>query len=196
MLEHAIFELLNFAGSLGVADAKVFGIGDLRVEDRFRDHCREPRCPNYDTSLNCPPHSFTPEWFRRYIQAFTRCMAFKFDLPVGAMQGPERREVSLLMHETTAAIEERAKSLGFSRACGYSGGGCKRTFCYEHDFCAALQEGGTCRHPDKARPSLSGMGVNWHELSKSLGWSMRMDSAVPVNSGAGAIMIAGLVFLD
>jgi len=139
------------------------------IEDRFRRSCEEPRCPSFDTSANCPPHSMLPAGFREIVSEYTRVLAFKFDVPTLALEGEDRREASRLLHETTAAIEHRARRLGFPNARGYSSGGCKQTFCNDHPLCAAIQPGGHCRNPDKARPSLSGMGVNWHNLTGDLG---------------------------
>jgi len=196
MRDERISELLGFAGSLGMGDAKVLGVDRITVEDRFRRYCAEPRCPDYNTSINCPPHSMTPNQFQEHIKGFTLVLAFKFDILIESVQETGLWEVLLLLHETTAAIEHQAQSLGFERACGYSSGACKRTLCYEHEDCAALQEGGQCRHPDKARPSLSGMGVDWYELSKTLGWVMQKPEDGQLNTEAETIMIAGLVFLE
>ncbi|MEW6111526.1 MAG: DUF2284 domain-containing protein [Thermodesulfobacteriota bacterium] len=192
MHNEQISDLLVFALSLGVSDAKLLGVDRITVEDHFRNMCEDPRCSNYNTSINCPPHSMTPAQFRAHIKGFNRVLAFKFDMPMEAVQEASLREAALLLHETTAAIEHHAKSLGFERSRGYSSGGCKKTFCYEHADCAALQEGGQCRHPDKARPSLSGMGVNWQTLSKSLGWMMQKSE----DAGHDTVMMAGLVFLE
>ena len=147
MRDERISELLAFARSLGIGDAKVLGVDRITVEDRFRSYCAEPRCPNYNTSINCPPHSMTPDQFREHIKGFTLVLAFKFDMPMEAVQGTELREASLLLHETTAAIEHQAQSLGFERARGYSSGACKITLCYEHADCAALQDGGRVPSP-------------------------------------------------
>lgn len=196
MRDERISELLAFARTLGISDAQVFRADRITVEDRFRTYCEEPRCPNYNTSMNCPPHSMTPDRFREHIKSFTVVLAFKFDMPMEAVQDEALREASLLLHETTAAIELQAQALGFERACGYSSGACKRTLCYEHTDCAALQEGGRCRHPDIARPSLSGMGVNWYELSRTLGWAMRKTEDGNLNTRAETVMMAGLVFLE
>ncbi len=196
MRDKRIQGLLAFARSLGVSDAKLLGVDRIAVEDEFRRQCEEPRCPNYNTSINCPPHSMTPRQFRDHIKGFIHVLAFKFDMPMEAVQSAKLREASLLLHETTATIENEAKSLGFERASGYSSGGCKQTFCYEHADCAALQKGGQCRHSDKARPSLSGMGVNWHKLSKSLGWMMQKNEDGEPNPRAKTVLMAGLVFLE
>jgi predicted metal-binding protein/DNA-directed RNA polymerase subunit RPC12/RpoP len=196
MRDKRMSELLAFADSLGVASAKLVGVDRIKVEDHFLRQCEEPRCPNYGTSLNCPPHTMTPAQFREHLKQYIHVLIFKFDMPLNAIQGAERREAALLLHETTAAIEHQAKSLGFKKACGYSSGGCKRTFCYEHAYCAGLETGGQCRNPDKARPSLSGMGVNWHELSKTLGWAMQKNEDGESNPEAKFIMMAGLVLLE
>lgn len=196
MIDKRISELLDFAMSLGISDAKVFEVGLIPVENRFRTYCAEPLCPNYNTSVNCPPHSMTPDQFREHVKGFSHALAFKFDMPLEAVRETEMREASLLLHETTATLEHHARSIGFERASGYSSGACKRTLCYEHADCAALQEGGECRHPDKARPSLSGAGVNWYELSKALGWEMREDEDGARNTRSETIMMAGLVFLE
>jgi predicted metal-binding protein len=196
MCDTRISELLTYARSLGISDAKVLYSDRITVDDRFRSQCGEPRCPNYDTSLNCPPHSMPPDQFREHLKGFTLVLAFKFDMPGEAVLGTERREASLLLHETTVAIEQQAQALGFTRARGYSSGACKKTLCNEHAGCAALENGGRCRHPDKARPSLSGMGVNWHELSKTLGWVMQKTEDGDLNPRTETIMMAGLVFLE
>ena len=90
MRDERISELLAFARSLGIGDAKLLGVDRITVEDRFRSQCAEPRCPNYDTSINCPPHSMTPGQFREHIKGFTLVLAFKFDMPMEAVQGTER----------------------------------------------------------------------------------------------------------
>ena len=81
----------------------------------------------------------TPDQFREHIKGFAHALAFKFDMPMEALQGAKQRDAHMLLHETTAAIEHQAKSLGFDRACGYSSGGCKNTFCHDYADCAALQ---------------------------------------------------------
>jgi predicted metal-binding protein len=196
MRDKRISALLDFASSLGVSDAKVMRVDRLRVEDRFRGLCREPRCPMYGTSVNCPPHSPAPAEFREYIREYGAVLAFKFDMPLEGVGETGIREAGLLVHETTAAIEHEAVASGFERARGHSSGGCKETLCREHSHCAVIEEGGPCRHPDIARPSLSGMGVNWLVLSKSLGWEMGRGEDGEPDSRTGAVLMGGLVFLE
>ena len=120
MRDERISELLTFARSLEIGDAKVLGVDRITVEYRFRSQCAEPPRPNHDTSINCPPHSMTPSQLREHIKGVTHVLAFKFDMPMEAVQGMELRETSLRLHETTAAIEHKAQSLGFEGARGDS----------------------------------------------------------------------------
>jgi predicted metal-binding protein len=189
-------ELLDAARAHGVSDVKLIQVRQIEVDDGFRTRCEEPRCPGYGTSINCPPHSMPPSEFRTFIAGFHTVLAFKFDFPAEAVMGEARREAGLLLHETTAAIEAAARGLGFARARGFSSGGCKQTLCSGQPDCAALSEAGRCRNPDKARPSLSGMGVNWHALSGVLGWQMRRDEKGRDNPGSDTVMMSGLVFLE
>jgi predicted metal-binding protein len=127
MRDERISELLSFAGSLGIGDAKVLGVDRITVEDRFRSLCAEPKCPNYNTSVNCPPHSMTPGRFREYIKGFRVVLAFKFDMPMAAVQ--ERSCGGFALHETTAPSSTRLNR-GFERAALLIE--LQKTLCYEH----------------------------------------------------------------
>ena len=188
--------LMEVARSLGVSDVKLFGVERIAIEDTFRKHCEEPRCPNYGSSVHCPPHAMMPQDFRELLKGYAHVLGFKFDFPLQAVQGAQRVESSRLLHETTAGVEHHAKLLGFGRARGFSSGGCKNTFCDAFETCAALEEGGTCRFPDRARTSLSCVGVNFHELSKSLGWRMWKNESGETDDAAGTVMMVGLVLCE
>ena len=54
---------------------------------------------------------------------------------------------------------------------GFAAGSCRISFCKGYDHCQVLHGNGTCRHPDSARPSMSGFGVHVGKLMKSAGWS-------------------------
>ncbi len=191
-----IAELSDHALSLGVSDAKLLSVDRITVEDRFRRQCEEPRCPNFNTSLNCPPHTPSPARFREHLSEYSYALAIKFDVPAGAFHSEGSREVGRLLHETVADLEHYARTLGFEHARGHSSGGCKKTLCHEHAECAALQEGGECRNPATARPSLSGMGVNWHNLSQELGWAMMRTEDGESGPSSDTVMMAGLVLLE
>ncbi len=87
------------------------------------------------------------------------------------MMDKERHDVFRILQELAAVTEQKAKSLGFSDSEGFAAGSCRISFCEKYDHCQVLYGNGTCRHPDSARPSMSGFGVNVGKLMKSAGWS-------------------------
>ncbi len=188
--------LMNYARSLGVSDVRLLSVDRIPIEDALRLHCESPRCPNYGTSANCPPHGMTPTAFREFLADYSRVLVFKFDFPLTALQDSERWKTVFRLHDGTASIEHEARNLGYARAQGFSSGGCKHTFCREFDGCIVLEKNEPCRFPDKARPSLSGMGVNWHEISRLLGWRMLKDEEGRSDWAADTVMLAGLVFVE
>jgi len=100
-----------------------------------------------------------------------------------------------LLHEITAAIETEAKRLGFPDSAGFAGGSCKPSFCHDYPNCRVIAEHGQCRHPEHARPSMSGFGVNVGELMKSAGWSTNLFTAGTAEGGEQLAWVAGLVLL-
>jgi predicted metal-binding protein len=62
--------------------------------------------------------------------------------------------------------------------------------------CRVLSEDGNCRHPEAARPSISGLGVNFFELSRTVDWPIhKITSAsnpeeVPMGLMAGIVLLA------
>lgn len=188
--------LIEQARQLGVSDARIIDTACIRVEDRLADICRDPGCPGYGQGANCPPHVMPPEAFRRLLERFPRALVFKFDVPTEVLLGDGRFEVSRLVHETAATLERRALGCGYADARGLAAGSCKRIFCAEEKDCRVIARGGACRHPEAARPSISGLGVHFFELSRTVGWPIdkitresRSDE-VPMGLMAGIVVLA------
>lgn len=144
----------------------------IPVEARFRSLCEEPRCPSFGSSLHCPPSSRTPSEFRALVESYRVALVFRWDVPGELLSGDGRLRIIRVLHDTTADLEMRARQSGFPRAAGFSAGGCRQTYCHEYDHCAGLGPEGACRHPDRARTSLSGLGLHVQALATSLGWSL------------------------
>lgn len=180
--------VIQFAKSLGVSDVRLMAAEEIVTEDHFRTFCEKPECRNFNKTIHCPPHSLLPAQFRSLVGEYVYALVFKFDLPQ-VINNEERQETGFLLHDTTVSIEEYAIAQGFKRARGNSAGSCLRTYCREYETCVALEDESACRFPDKARSSLSGLGVNFNELTKHLGWRMSKD----LN---GPIMLTGIVLLD
>lgn len=188
--------LIRQALQLGVSDARLIHTSCLRVEDELARICEDPGCPGYGQGAGCPPHVMKPEVFRRMLPEFPRSLVFKFDVPTAVLLGDGRYEISRLVHETAADLEGRALSFGYTAARGLAAGSCRRIFCAAEKDCPVIAESGPCRHPDAARPSISGLGVNFFELARTVGWPMaRITSEsrpdqVPMGLMAGVVLLA------
>jgi predicted metal-binding protein len=180
----------------GAADAALIPAAGIVVEDNLARHCREPRCENYGRSPGCPPHISGPGGFRALLQRYRRALAVRIDVPTRVLLSPERRDVMALLHDIVADAEQAAVAMGLPNARGFAGGSCKVIFCRDHAECRVLSEGGPCRNPDRARPSMSGFGINVSRLMQAAGWrGDYLDPHAPAD-GEGMSWIAGLVLLD
>ena len=187
--------LVEFALNLGVSDVKIISPELIPVDDQFPGFCKKPGCPGFNRSMSCPPHVEGPDWFRAEIKKYKDVLAFKYDVPSASLLGNERMDLMALTHETAAAIETFAREKGFQRARGFAGGSCKESLCRDHLECRVLQKKGPCRNPDKARQSMSGMGVNFLELTKAVGWKMEMITRDTDPKAVSMGMVAGMVLL-
>lgn len=164
--------LIDHALSLGASSARMLPVEVIRIRARFADMCKTPRCPGYGQTVNCPPHSMGPRAFAKFLKKFGHAIVFRFDVPTEILLSAERHDVARAVHETAAAIEQVAVDLGDRRSAGLAAGSCKQIFCREYNDCCVLTEGKNCRFPDLARPSMSGLGVDFAHLFKTLGWQI------------------------
>ncbi len=81
-----------------------------------------------------------------------------------------RNEVFQVLHDLCAGLETEAKQLGFSQAKGFAGGSCKAVFCNDRPCCPVIKDTGDCPFSDRARPSMSGFGIDVADLIKTAGW--------------------------
>ncbi len=188
-------KIVEYALGLGVSDVKLISPDLVPINQKFADFCQEPGCPCFGLSMSCPPHVAGPDWFREKIKEYGRILVFKYDVPSSSLLGNERIGLMGLTHETAAAIELFAQKNGCENAIGYAGGGCKEIFCSDHANCRVLHEKGECRNPEKARQSMSGMGVNFLKLTKSVGWEMKIITRHTDTKAVPMGMVAGMVLL-
>ena len=196
MVDNQEQKLLQRATELGVSDARLIDAARIRVEDDLAAICKDPGCPGYGQGANCPPHVMKPEAFRELLRAYPRALVFKFDVPTEVLLGDGRFEVSRIVHETAANLERHALACGYTAARGFAAGSCKRIFCSEEIDCRVLSGNGDCRHPEAARPSISGLGVNFFELSRTVDWPIHKITSesnpdeVPMGLMAGIVLLA------
>lgn len=195
-LDRMVFqELIQSAHRLGATEAGIISTSDISVEDDLARLCHEPRCKHYGLSANCPPHVSGPSGFRKLLKNFEQALVFKIEVPSEILLSDEHDEIFRLLHEIAAAIEREAVRMGYFNSRAYAGGSCKQLFCQDHPHCRVLKEGGKCWHPDRARPSMSGFGINVSKLIRAAGWSMNrvIPEAKSITSPMGTI--CGLVLI-
>lgn len=190
-------KLMQYAMQNGATNAKIISTKDIAVEDHLADMCRDPQCENYGLSMSCPPNVSGANGFRKMIKNYERAVFFKIDAPTEILvsASEDRRELFQLLHEMSAGLERLAKEMGHGNAVGFAGGSCKKIFCHDQPFCRVIKEGGACRHPDGARASMSGYGVNVPQLMKIAGWKIDRitgdtdPNSIPMGHLSGLVLL-------
>jgi len=188
-------KLTQSACSLGAGGAAVIRTTEISIEEDLAMLCREPKCESYGLSAGCPPHVAGPAGFRELLKHFAQAVVFKIEVPSEVLLSNERTEVFRLLHETAAAIERLAVQLGYPDSKAFAGGSCKRLFCGAYAGCRVLSEGGECRNPDLARPSMSGFGVNVSKLMQAAGWTMKRVAREAESDAPSMGTICGLILI-
>ena len=186
--------LVETALSLGASAAKVLPSAEIITEQRLANFCLEPRCPTYGLSASCPPYVAGPEGFRRLQQTHQFAVAIKIDVLAAALFGDDRPLVLRVLHEVVSGVEHEAVRLGYAQSQAFAGGSCKVIFCSEEEDCQKVSSG-VCRHPQVARPSMSGYGINVAKLMESCGWNTKMITHDTRPEEGAISWTAGLVMI-
>jgi predicted metal-binding protein len=193
--EDAEKKLLRLAYRSGASSAALISVKDISVEDHLADLCREPKCPDYGLSQRCPPHISGPSGFRQYAQKISCALVVRIDVPSYVMFSDEGTDVMRLLHEMVAGIERAAIASGFPQSKAFAGGSCKRIFCREHKYCRVLSGKGECRHPESARASMSGFGINVKGLMRAAGWPTGAGNNSEESGKEPMTWLAGLIMI-
>lgn len=188
-------DLIQKAFELGATDARITSAQSIVVEDRFAAMCATPQCPGYGLAPHCPPHAMKPSTFKNILTQYEHALVFKIDTPTEVLLGDGRFDVAKLIHEIAACIEQLAKDKGFTNSRGFAAGSCKMIFCSQQAKCIVLDKNESCRFPDKARTSLSGLGVNFLELSRTLGWQLEIITSETKPEDVPMGMMSGMVLI-
>jgi predicted metal-binding protein len=179
----------------GASAAAVIAADDIVVDDELARRCGDPRCPHYGLSASCPPHVGGPPVFRSLQKRCAHALVVRIDLPTGVLLSEQMHEVSRFLYELVAALEREALAAGCAEAAGFAGGSCKQAFCSQHPSCRKTSLEGICRHPDSARGSMSGHGINVGALMKSCGWQHRITAGDQRVEREATSWLAGLVMI-
>lgn len=194
--EQKLARLVQTALDMGATDARILPADRIVVDEKLAEKCSNPKCMNYGLSKSCPPNVAGPRAFKKQLETFTQAVFFKIEVPSEILYSTQNLELFQLLHETAAGVEQAAIEMGFTRAKGYAGNSCKMVFCHDHLECRALHGDGQCRHPDRARPSMSGFGVHVGKLYEAAGWPTKHPTQKTRKGRFKMASICGLVLID
>lgn len=194
-VDEALLALTQLACRLGASDARSVPTTKISVDDNLVNLCRASRCANYGLSIHCPPHVSGPSGFRELLRHYEHALVFKVDVPTEILLSEDCHEIFRLLQEISARIEISAVDMGYLHSKGFAGNSCKVLFCQDHSECRVLAQNGECRHPQKARPSMSGFGINVSALMKAAGWNMDRITCETDPKSVSMGMLCGLVLV-
>jgi predicted metal-binding protein len=195
-IEKLSAELARQAIQLGATGAQTISPGEIVVEEHLARLCREPhRCENYGLAPSCPPHVSGPAGFRQLVKNMGSALVIKIDLPMDIMFSSQLREIMALLHTIVSRLEQTAMVRGYTNSKAFAGGSCKNLFCHDQPDCALLSSIASCRHPQCARPSMSGFGIDTARLMESAGWRLPTASRKPKTDQGSTSPICGLVLI-
>jgi predicted metal-binding protein len=181
--------LVEEAGRLGAIEAKIVTPGVIAVEDRVLLKCKTG-CNMYGQKFVCPPHTPTPQEFRKILREYKAILVAKFtaeaeadgdvgrslvknlcapDTPADLRTrtkefwdtwGGDKRRILLAM----LALEKAAFNKGYTLAISLTAGSCP--------LCEKCNMEGTCTHPSMARYPEHALGVNVKKTLKNIGMSI------------------------
>jgi len=188
-------QLIQLAISLGASEACTLSSDEIIVKDQLARKCIEPQCENYGLSYSCPPYIEGPGSFRELIKTHPRALVIRLIIPSSMLLSWEQHDLGRILHELVATVELEARKLGYTKSSGFAGGSCKELFCQDHLSCQRIEENGPCRHPDLARPSMSGYGIDVFQLVKSCGWETNLKQEDGLPAADQLSWVAGLIMI-
>ncbi len=191
-----LIQLKDQAIQMGISKAALIPSAKIHVNAELSELCSgQPPCENYGKSMNCPPHVKGPESFQHWRDKSPYSIVLRIDVPSDIMFSKERRELMGFLQETLVVLEKYAKAKGYPGTKSFAGGSCKKIWCDAYPNCRVVSEDGICRHPDKARPSMSGFGIDVTRLMESAGWSDQTKEQKRMTGSDDGLWMAGLLLL-
>ncbi|MGO9020596.1 MAG: DUF2284 domain-containing protein [Syntrophobacteraceae bacterium] len=162
--------LTALAKRSGFSFARIIKAGEIAIENWVRLKCRFG-CPRYGRSLCCPPASPDEKEMVAVISGYRQALLVQGTPP------------SHLFHEQLLALERAVFLAGYAEALAFGAGPCP--------VCPSCPDDGSCRFPEKARPSLEACGVDVYRTAHNAGLSLS-----PVQHPQGYVKYVGLVLFD
>jgi len=128
-------------------------------------------CAIYGKNLQCPPHGMESHATKEMLESYTWTLLLE-GMPPG-------RD----FHKKLLQLEKMAFLAGFHKAFVLGAGHCP--------VCTKCPEDGNCHHPDQARPSMEGSGIDVYGTVRSAGISLK-----PVTGKDQYVKYIGLLLLE
>ena len=193
-LKEDLLRYIELAKELGVTGAAIVDKESWYLDPRVTLKCGVPRCRNYGTCANCPPHSpdamTTAALIDRYEKGIL--LRWEYHRETTREAGTEYRRG---LYVSIAKIEAAAFYDGYYLACAFGSGSCRRSLCGEASCQELTEPHKGCRHPLLARPSMEAVGFDVYRTAARAGWIMHpagsnCPEAIPSLSRIAIVLIA------
>ena len=184
---------------LGASMAQVIPADWVQIDERVTLKCSVSLCPNYDTSVHCPPHTPSTEFMRKALSRYSHAIVFALEiLPVEhfsdrSVQRTAASDWTRKCFEIVGTLETLAFGSGYYLAMGFGQGSCRKALCGQKK-CLVL-EGGSCPYPLKSRPSMEAVGMDVYGLVTRLGWEIYPIYRSVNPAEVGRALSVGILFV-
>jgi predicted metal-binding protein len=158
------------ARALGFRTASPIEVDQVVTGDWVQVKCRFG-CAGYGKNMKCPHQGLTLFETRKMLGRYRRALLVEGAPPGGAF------------HRRLLRLEKKAFLEGFHKAFVFGAGPCP--------VCESCPGDGSCRHPDRARPSMEGAGIDVFETARRAGIPLK-----PVRQKGHYIKYLGLLLLE
>jgi predicted metal-binding protein len=158
------------ARAMGFRTASPIGVDQVVTGDWVQVKCRFG-CAGYGKKMKCPPQGLTLLETRKMLDGYRYALLVEGAPPSGAF------------HRRLLRLEKRAFLDGYHKAFVFGAGPCP--------VCESCPRDGSCRHPDRARPSMEGAGIDVFETARNAGIPLQ-----PVRQKGHYIKYLGLLLLE
>ena len=148
--------LCQLAIKLGARDAQVIDVDEVAVGNWVRMKCQYG-CARYGKKLTCPPHTPTPDEFRRVLDGYNLAILLRFE--------PQTRDDFKIPTTVVAQLERETFLMGYHSAFGLG-----FSTCY---YCTECTLDG-CVHPELARTSMEACGIDVYTTVRNTGFNLNV----------------------
>ncbi len=148
----SLVQLCRRGKELGALESKAIDTATIAVAEWVRYKCQFG-CEGFGERLTCPPYSPTPDETRTILRAYGRAILIH-------CKSGSRADISGIILK----LETEAFLAGYYKALGMGAGPCR--------LCGSCDVKKTCRHGDKARPSMEACGIDVYATARKNGYAI------------------------